>query len=330
MRIRLNAALGAMIAMLAAATIGAGERIVVETILVRVNDRIMTVSDFQRRLETELLQAAAPPPSAEALESFARSMFENTVDEMILLERAQEKRLRVDEEMVDNAIDSLRRENNLEDEQAFDEALSSSGLSVEQLRDRYRQSMLIQRTAQSEITPTEITEQELLQQYEAEKQERYSVPPMVVLEQLFFSIASDGSDRAQVLGRANGLIERVRAGSDLTAEATLAGIEVQDLGGIPESDLRPDLKAVVDDMEVGDLTDPLNTGGGLQIILLVDRLSATFQSFEEVRESIRREVSRESYQQQTRGVVDRLKSEYLVEIDEDQFSLLIQSLLGAV
>jgi parvulin-like peptidyl-prolyl isomerase len=313
---------------LLAAAAAAGERVVIEAVLVRVNDRIMTMIDFQRRLEVELSQIPAPPTGDE-LESFTRSLFETVVDEMILLERAVEKRLTVDDKQIDNAIDNLREQNNLQDDAAFEEALRSAGVTVDDLRARFRHSMLLQRTAQSEITPTEITEQELFQRYEAEKNERYRVPPMVELEQLFFPIAADSSNRAEVLQRARGLVERVRSGSDLTAEATLAGVVVQQLGRIPEGDLRPDLKQTIDRMEENQITDPLETAGGLQVIRLIERRPASFESFEEVKEAIRREVSMSAYQQQTRGVVERLRGEYLVEINEQRLEDILRDLAGA-
>jgi parvulin-like peptidyl-prolyl isomerase len=313
---------------LLAAAAAAGDRVVIEAVLVRVNDRIMTMIDFQRRLEVELSQIPAPPTGDE-LESFTRSLFETVVDEMILLERAVEKRLTVDDKQIDNASENLREQNNLQDDAAFEEALRSAGVTVDDLRARFRHSMLLQRTAQSEITPTEITEQELFQRYEAEKDERYRVPPMVELEQLFFPIAADSSNRAEVLQRARGLVERVRSGSDLTAEATLAGVVVQQLGRIPEGDLRPDLKQTIDRMEENQITDPLETGGGVQVIRLIERRPASFESFEEVKEAIRREVSMSAYQQQTRGVVERLRGEYLVEINEQRLEDILRDLAGA-
>lgn len=324
---RMMAALCVGIALLAAAA-AAGDRVVIEALLVRVNDRIMTITDFQRRLEVELSQIPEPP-SGDELESYIRSLFDAVVDEMILLERAAEKRLTIDDDQVDNAIDNLREQNNLQDDAAFEEALQSAGLTTEDLRDRFRHSMLLQRTAQSEVTLTEITEQELLQRYEEEKEERYRVPPMVELEQLFFPIAADSADRAEVVQRARGLVERVRSGSDLRAEATLAGIEVQQLGAIPEGDLRPDLKRTIDDMGENDITDPLETGGGVQVVRLIERRPASFQSFEEVKEAIRREVSMSAYQQETRAVVERLKGEYLVEINEQRLQEILRNVAGA-
>ncbi len=323
---RMMAATCVGIALLAAGTVAA-ERFVIEAVLVRVNDRIMTITDFQRRLEVELSQIPEPPTGSD-LESFARGLFDSIVNEMVLLERAAEKRLKIEEGQVDSAIDNLREQNNLQDDAAFEEALRSAGLTVDDLRARFRQSMLLQRTAQSEVTPTEITEQELFQRYEEDKEERYRVPPMVELEQLFFPIAADSSDRAEVLQRARGLVERVRSGNDLRAEATLAGIEVQQLGAIPEQDLRPDLKQTIDGMEENGITDPLETGGGLQVIRLIERRPASFQSFEEVKDAIRREVSNAAYEQQTRGVVERLKGEYLVEINEQQLQEILRDLAG--
>jgi parvulin-like peptidyl-prolyl isomerase len=306
----------------------AGERLVIEAILIRVNDRIMTVGDFRQRLQVELSQIPAPP-TGEALRTFCQRLFESVLDEMVLLERAQEKRIIVDEEMVDQAIDNLREENNLQDDAAFDQALESAGLSEEKLRERYRRSMLIQRTAQSEVKPSEITEEQLRQRYEAEL-DSYRIPAKVELEQLFFPIAADGSDRDEVLRRARGVVDRVRQGNDLKAEATLAGIQLQELGAIPEADLRPDLRQLLEGLEDNELTNPLDTGGGIQVIRLVRRMEAGVQLFDEVKELIRRQVSLETYEQQTRGVVERLKEQYLVQIDEDRLAEIIDQVIVAV
>jgi len=301
----------------------AGERFVIEAVLVRVNDSILTVGDFRTRLEVEVAQYPTPP-AGEDLRKFAHQLFESIVDEMVLLERAREKRIRVEDEMLDRQIEGLREENNLQDDQAFEQALLGAGLTVDRLRERYRKTMLIQRTAQSEVSPTEITEEELRQRYETDK-ENFRIPRRVALEQMFFPVAADGSDRDQTLRLAQALVERVRNGNDLRAEATLAGLEVQDLGSIPDDDLRAELLEVLSQMEPGDLSEPIDTGGGLQVIRLVDRMQAGYEEFDDVKEAIRRQVSMEAYEEQTRGVVERLKQEYYVEIFEDRLTQLFEA-----
>ncbi len=319
--------IGAVATVLAVSSVvWGGDRQVVEAILVRVNDRIVTTSDFRERLEVELSQLPARP-EGEELDRFAHQYFQTQVDELILLERAREKKLTVDDDMVDKAIAELREQNQLQDDAAFKAALAGAGLTEQALRDRYRHNMLLQRAVQSEIKQTEITEEELRQRYEANK-EQYRVPAKVELEQVFLPVADDGFDRRQVMQTAQGLVERVRGGADLRAEATLAGAEIQELGAIPETDLRVELQQILAPLPDNGLSDPLETAGGVQVVRLVRRIPAGYQPFEEVEESIRRQLSQGAYQDQTRGMVERLKGEYLVEIHEDRLDRLIAELGG--
>ncbi|MEE4272338.1 MAG: SurA N-terminal domain-containing protein [Thermoanaerobaculales bacterium] len=308
-------------AMVASVTTAAAERTVLETILVRVNDRIVTVTDFKLRLRQELSQMN-PVPQGTELRDFTESLFDTMVDEMILLERAEDRRIRVDEATVDSAILNLREQNDLLDDAAWEEAVESSGMSVEALRERYRRSILLSRTVQTEIRPTEITEEEVRILYEEEK-ELYKLPAKIVLEQLFFPVVDGGADEEEMLRVARGLVQRVSEGSDLRAEATLAGIEVQELGAIPLADLRSDLRQVLEDVPDAGFADPMVTAGGVQVIHVVERIPEGYQPFEEVEEDIKRRMSARSYQTQSQDFVEGLREEYLVEIDQKQLDFIL-------
>jgi parvulin-like peptidyl-prolyl isomerase len=318
----------AFVAMLtfAGAVRSSAERGVLEAAIIRVNERVVSLSDFTQRLRQELTQMPAPP-SAEELRKFAEMLMDEMVNELVLMERATEKRLTVEEGMIDQAVANLREENNLQDDDAWETALKSSGITPEQLRERYRRTIMLQRAVQGEVRPVEITEEELRQQYEVQKED-YRVPAKVELEQLFFPEAPGGGDHDQIMQRASGLVTRVRGGADLQAEATLAGIELQDLGAIPVEDLRPELVQVLQGIDDGGFSDPISTVGGVQIIHLVRRVPAGFQSFDEVKAELRRQKSAEIYESQTRGLVEKLRGEYLVEVHDEYLDLALRSLGG--
>jgi len=301
------------------------ERVIVEGILIRVNEQIVTISDFAARIRQELAQMPTQP-SNEELQQFADILLDEMVSELVLMERAKEKRLTIEEAAVDRALENLREENNLQDDEEWEQALASADLTVESLRERYRRSMLLQRAVQGEIRPVEITEQELRQQYELEKG-RYSVPAKVELQQIF--LADDETGSAGLMSRAQGIVDRARAGADLKAEATLAGSELQDLGAIPADDCRPELRRALEPLSDGELADPLVVAGGVQIVRLVKRIPAGYQPFEEVVESIRRERSAASYEGQTRGLVDKLRQQYLVEVHREYLDIVYANLGGA-
>ncbi|MEN8164276.1 MAG: SurA N-terminal domain-containing protein, partial [Acidobacteriota bacterium] len=252
----------------AVATVTSGaDREVLEAILIRVNDRIVTVTEFEDRLRQELAQIPNPP-EGEALLTFRDELVENLVNEMVLMERAEEKNIVPDEDAIDQAVAGLREENDLQDDELFRAALEESGLTEESLRDRYRKSFMVQRAAQGEFRQTEITQEELRMLYEQEK-DNYAVPAKVELQQLIFPVAADGSDTEAVGSRVLAMLERVEGGADLQAEATLAGVDLQDLGAIPLQDLRPELVELLDSLGDGDFSDPAVTTGGIQVLRLV-------------------------------------------------------------
>ena len=302
--------------MFAAAVASSAEREVLEAILIRVNDRIVTVSEFNERMEQELRQLQ-DPPQGEALVSFRDELLENMVNEMILMERAEEKNIVPDEGALDDAIAGLREENNLQDDELFSAALEESGMTEEALRDRYRKSFMIQRAAQGEVRPTEVTQEELKAIYEQEK-EGYAVPAKVELQQMIFSVAADGSDTEAVAGRVLAMLERVEGGADLQAEATLAGVEIQELGAIPVQDLRPELVELLGPLGDGDFSDPAVTAGGIQVLRLVKRIPAGYRPFEEVEGEIRRYETQKAFYEQRSGFIERLKENYMVEVHTDR------------
>jgi parvulin-like peptidyl-prolyl isomerase len=307
------------------ATVAAAQdRMMIEGILVRVNDRIITISDFTKRLQVEITQIPTAP-TEEEIRQLIQTMLAEMVDEMVLLERAAEKNIEVNEKMVDQALQNLREENNLLEDEAWEAAVESSGLTMEQLRERYRRTIILQRAVQGEVRPLEITEEELRRLYE-QQIEQYAVPEKVVLEQVF--ISDEGSSSGDTVRRADGIVARVRDGADLKAEATLAGSQLQDLGAIPVEDCRPELKAALANLEDGGVTDPLVVPGGAQIIRLDQTIPAGYQPFSEVSDDIRRRVSAETYEGQTRGLVEKLKKEYLVEVYEDRLAIVYRNLGG--
>ncbi len=305
----------AIVALLTAAVTVAGQKVLVEGILARVNDRIITISDFKKRLAQEVAQLPKRLTPKE-FDTFAHKLFDSMVEQDILLERAAEKKLTVDKKDVDRAIEALKKRNHLTSDQAFKEALKSAGLTEAMLRERYRENMLAQRVLQSEIKPSQITTEELKQIYKKEK-DKWRRPEKVHLEQLFFPVSDSAKNRQEELNRVQGLVTRVRHGADLKAEATLAGVAIQDLGEIPVSDLRAQVRDALEGLKNGQITDPISTAGGFQIIRLVKRTPAGYQPFDQVEEQIRREVSQKKYKEQTDGLIESLKKQYLVEVHED-------------
>jgi parvulin-like peptidyl-prolyl isomerase len=314
--------------LVAAATAAAAERVLVEAILIRVNDRIVTLSDFSERMMVELSQDRNPPTTTDAMRRYAERIFDALLEEMILLERAEEMRVTVEDEAVDQYVASIREENELLDDAAFEQALAQMNMTENDLRARFREQILLNRAARSEVSEPEITAEEVRRRYERDL-DQFSTPTQVELEQVVFPMATDGSDSAAVEDRVESLVERVRGGADLKAESTLAGVDVLETGAIPVDDLWPELRVVVDGLEEGQISEPIERGSGLLVVRLVRRIPAGHVPFEDVRDDVRQQLMMEAYQEQTQGMVQRLRDEYLVEVHRDRLEQLLATMPGA-
>jgi len=299
----------AMAVLLAAAV---AQRHLVEGIVVRVNDRILTVRDMHRRMAERAAETGQPLQPAD-YERFVQ----DTADELCLLERASELKLDVTKEEVDEALAQLKEDNRIADDAAFRAMLEATGMSERQLRDRLRDTILVRRVLAKEVGPLPITEEELRQRYEREKAS-FTIPERVRLHHIVVPLAADRRDADVKRARLERLAAAVRAGADflvLVEHETAAGNGVGgDMGEVLITDLRPEVARAIEGLAPGELAGPFESPAGLHLILLVERLAPTTKPFDEVARELRERELNERHFKRLAAIVADLKTRYVVEV----------------
>lgn len=287
------------------------EKELVEGIVVRVNERILTTRDFARRVREKSAETGRLPDVAEYSQ-----ILEEAVDDMCFLERAGELKVEVDDEEVDASIKQLREQNQVTDEAAFEQTLTSMGLTLSGLKARMRDTLTINRMLSREIGPLSVTEAELQQRYERDK-DSYRIPEGVRLEHCIFNVGPDEGAEQQALDEATRLVAAVRSGqefSKLVSEQVAAGTaRGGDLGVVRMPDLRQELASAVATMKPGDISDPIKTASGVHVFRLTERIAASYKPFAEVVDELRRREIDDRYRSRMSGVVEGLKKRYVVE-----------------
>ncbi|MCS7182429.1 MAG: peptidyl-prolyl cis-trans isomerase [Thermoanaerobaculum sp.] len=295
------------------------ERRLVEAIVVRVNERILTVSDLKKRA-VERSAETGKPLTADEVPAF----LQEAVDELCLLERAAELKIEVDKDDVEAAVAQLKEQNRVADDEAFNQLLANLGLTRSQLEARLRTTITINRTLQKEVGQLPITEEELRTRYEEEK-ESFAIPEKVHLEHLLFPIKADGSNAAQQWERARALVAAVRAGGDfgqLLQEETKKGeANGGDLGEIAVPDLRDEVARAVAHLKAGEVSEPFAIPAGVHVIRVKARIPKGYKPFSQVVEQLRLQEMDRRYRQRLRAVVDNLKKRYVVELHPEYFRL---------
>ena len=289
----------------------AAERHLVEGIVVRVNDRILTTTDIRDRAKEQAAETGKPvtPDQYPAL-------IQEAADEMCMLERAKELKLEVSSEELNAAIQQLREQNHVPDDAAFEKQLHDLGLTVEGLRTRVRDNILVSRLLKHELGDLPITEAELRQRFDREK-DKFTIGERVHLEHIVFPVAADKSDEAATLATARRLVAAARSGDDFKAlvqqEVKAGRATGGDLGIVLVTDMRSEVRDAIAKLKPGEISDPFESPAGVHVVQVIERFPPTVKPFKEVEDELRNSELAERYRAHLSNVVTELKKRYSIE-----------------
>ncbi len=304
--------------MLAAAAAAGAERRLVEGIVVRVNDRILTTADIRQRAAERLGQtgkAVTPDQYPDFIQEAA--------DEVCMIERAEELKLEVSSEELNGAISDLKQQNHVQDDAAFEAALRDMGMTLDLLRSRIHDNILVNRLLRKEVGDLPITQEELRQRYEKEK-DQFAIGERVHLEHIVLTVSSDPGDEDAKLAAARRLVAAARSGSDFNAlvqQEVAAGRGTGgDLGTVQTTDMRPEVRDAVAKLKPGDISEPFTSPAGVHVVRLLERIPPTAKPFAEVEDELRQREMSDRYRTHLASVVSELKKRYIVEVHPELMS----------
>ncbi len=298
--------------LVAAAAASGAERHLVEGIVVRVNDRILTTADIRQRAAERLGQTGKPVTPDQYPE-----FIQEAADEVCMLERAEELKLEVSSEELNGAIQELKEQNHVQDDKAFEAALHDMGMTLDVLRSRIHDNILVNRLLRKEVGDLPITQEELRQRYEKEK-DQFTIGERVHLEHIVFPVSSEPGDAEAKLAAARRLVGAARAGGDFKAlveqQVGAGNGSGGDLGTVQTADMRAEVRDAVAKLKPGEISEPFTSSAGVHVVRLLERIPPTARPFAEVEDELRQRELSERYRSHLASVVSELKKRYIVEV----------------
>lgn len=292
----------------------------IERIVVKVNGDIITKSEIERRQVEILRQRGAQLTSdadlIRALQEITPEIISSAVDELLLIQRGRELGYTMTDEQFEEIIENLRIENDLTTDQAFTEALDAEGMTLQSLREMFERQMLISQVQQVEVmNKVRLTEVEAREYYE-QNLDRFTAPATVTLREILIRVPESGGATLSVTADDQARVEaeearqRVLAGEDFEIVAVAVSDAASKangglIGPLELGVLSEDLIEVLAALDVGEVTEPIRTTAGYQVLRLEERTSPEPAAFEEVDDEIANNVFN-----------DRRRAEYTKYLDE--------------
>src|SRR5688572_2603433 len=165
---------------------GRGGAELLERVIVRVNGEIITLSEFEAR-QIAAVQAARVGP--DGIETYLREnnarILQDAVDDLLLVQRAEEVGLRLRPEYINEVIEGIKKENNIKDDGELQAQLRREGMSIDDLKRNIQRSILrrqvLSRDLEGKFT---VTEADARAEYEAKKATEFTRKASVVLQEI--------------------------------------------------------------------------------------------------------------------------------------------------
>jgi parvulin-like peptidyl-prolyl isomerase len=288
---------------------------ILERVVAKVNGEIITLSDFQQR-QLEAAQAAKVSPAEVG--AFLRKnnahILQDAIDDILLVQRAEDAGLRLPPEAVDEIIDNIKKQNKITTEEQFQAALAQEGMTLDELRKTiarsYTKRMIIQRDIEPKIS---VSDEDLKAEYEARKAKEFTKAPTVTLQEIF--VPDDGGG----LSLAKEIVTRARAGEDFAELARTYSVGPTrgsggEIGEIAQGDLDPTLEKVAFGLAVGSVSDPVAVDGGYRILRVTARTEGSVVPFDVAKAELRDKMMMTRFQKAYDVYIEGIRKEATVNL----------------
>jgi peptidyl-prolyl cis-trans isomerase SurA len=274
------------------------EVVVLDEIVAKINQEIITLTDLQRELRTLRNALEKEIQNPQDLENeFARQkrpVLKTMVQNTMLIQKAEELGITAGIDLdVAAALEENRKQAGIPTLEVLDQYLRQQGSSLDEYRQTLKQRMIVESLLQQYVYSRLTLLTPEIEAFYQENIGRFTEQAEVNLREILF--LTEGKDPAEVRKRAEDVLSRLHSGAsfeDLAKQysdgptASRGG----DIGSFKKNSMAAPIEEVVFELVEGDLSDIIETDYGLQIIKVVGKKEDRAKPLEEVRSGIVREL----------------------------------------
>ena len=237
-----------------------------------VNDEVVSTFDVRQR-SALILASSGIPVSDEAMNQVRGQALRALVDEHLQVQEARDKKITVDKTEIDDALGNIAKSNNTTVAK-FTSQLAGIGVNIGTLRHQIEAEIAWRRLVSarygSRVRVSNDEVQDTLGRIKAN-----ATKPQFQMAEILLPATTD-KEFADAETAANRLLLEMKGGRVNFAaiarqfSAAPSAAAGGDLGWLSESDLRPDLKAAAAALQPGQVSSPLRTPDGVEILALLD------------------------------------------------------------
>jgi peptidyl-prolyl cis-trans isomerase SurA len=293
---------------------------VIEDVIARINDQIITRSEYQRAQQQMLQDAQQQNAGQAALQDHLKDLLRDMIDSDLLISKGKELNITCDAETI-RQLDDIRKQNHLADMEALEKAAAQQNISFEDFKQNIRNQCIRQSVVREEVgrrlQPTHTQEEAY---YKAHAKE-FELPEQIHLSEILVPTPENVTDAqlAQAQAKADELAAKLKAGANFAdlAKVSSGGPTASaggDLGDFKRGALGQVLEDATFSLAVGANTAPIRTRQGFVILKLDSRQAAGVPPMAQVENQLQEAIYMDQLQPALRTYLTKARGEAYMEI----------------
>ena len=295
---------------------------VVEEIVARVNDQVISTSDYNRAVQDLDQQAQQHEWTEQQLYEQKHNLLRDLIDQQLLLSRGKELGITGDAELI-RELDEMRKQNHLDSMDDLQKAAEQQGVSWEDFKANLRNRIITQEVIRDEvgsrinISPSEV------QAYYNEHKQDFDEPEQVRLSEILIPTADpdNATQVAEAKKKADEAEAKLKGGADFAALAKSASAGVTaanggDLGEFHRGQLAKVLEDQTFDLKPGQYTEPIRTKQGYVILKVTDHTPGGIAPLKDVEPQIEDQIGMAKMQPALREYLTKLREDAYINIKD--------------
>ncbi len=297
---------------------------VVEGIVARVNDQIITQSDYNRALDELDQEGRQHGETMQEMAGQRKDLLRNLIDQQLWLSKGKELDITGETELI-KKLDEIRKQYNMSSLDDLEKAAKEQGVSFEDFKANIRNQIITQEVMRQEVgAHIEMTPGEVERYFEAHKQD-YVQPESVRLGEILISTGPAGADDpakvAAAKAKADDIEARLHAGGDFAqlarsfSQGTTAA-EGGDLGQYKKGQLPKVLEDKTFDLKAGQYTEPILTRQGYIILKVVQHTPGGPRPYNDVQQDVEEAYYMSQMEPAIRSYLNQMRDDAFIQIKQ--------------
>jgi peptidyl-prolyl cis-trans isomerase SurA len=309
---------------------------IVDEIIARVDDQIITRSDMEKAKSTQLeeLKQRYPSDWQSHVAKAQADTLRDLIDQQLLLERGKELGITGETELV-KRLNTLRQQMGLASIDDLEKEAQKQGVSYEDFKEQIRISIVTQQVVGQEVGGKLHISNEDIQDWYNKHQKELEGPEEVNLSEIMVSTqpakeSAEGKDNqtaepedpakvAQAEAKANQLLDQLKKGAnfeDLAKKNSDGPTATQGgtLGTFKRGELAKDLEDKTFSLKAGENTGVIRTRQGFIILKVTAHRAAGIPPLKDISDRIREAIYSERLEPAARAYLTKLREQAYIDI----------------